>query len=158
MKTKQETESRISFKRLLRIVVGGNAASARTETDRMDFLRRFLRSVLRGMNREHKWLKSFAKDMPESIPLETIPEPERERVDTWIQELRAEGIERSDLEKWNARFRRWHAELLSDRGRKAAQKRWSKPQKKGQKALTRPHSVKTDNKHRPKVIKQARRR
>lgn len=113
------TPANFTFKQFLRIVVGETVASARTETDRVEKYRRFLKHVY----------ESSAKQLVEHdtrAALSRIPKSIERAIAERIAEIKRDGVDAERLEREKARFKEWYPTLLSERGRAGAKKRWEK--------------------------------
>lgn len=109
----------IPFKLMLRRVVARLISSARTETDRVRFYRRFWIDIKRNVEREHA----------DFLGLAVTPAPEDEvtaAVAGRIAQQRRDGFTRDELAKLFRRFKRWSKSMRSNRGQTAARVRWDK--------------------------------
>jgi hypothetical protein len=112
------------FKRMLRDIVGGTIASARTETERMRFYREFLTDNRRGSEFENR---SFIRK--ENIQLSDIVVPP-EDIAAKIEREKNSGFDPESMEMIRTYFTRWYTKRRSDQGRNAANARFSNEAKK----------------------------
>ena len=114
----------VSFKVMLREVVGGTIASARTETERIRFYREFLTDVRRGSEFEVRTLIQ-----KENIELTEI-EVQAGEIAAQIERERKTGFDAERKGEIRAHFKRWYSRRRSQQGRKAALARFKKRPKK----------------------------
>jgi hypothetical protein len=113
----------VNFKQALRIVIGCNIASARTETTRTEYLRKYL-------NWAFKSADHFAKEYPnahlglvgsaQNVNTSDLPPVTPERIAAWIERHKKDGFNELELSNFDEGFTQWSKGLLVQRARKAA--------------------------------------
>jgi hypothetical protein len=117
----------VAFKEFLRIVVGGTIASARTETDRLHYYRRFLRDTA-------YWFESYPAALCKGEPVTpaSIPEPDADKVADIIARDRNEPFTEPQFKLFAEFFLLWAKQLPRARAVRAAAARHQKTLLTGQ--------------------------